>query len=383
MPRIRAAFDRGRGAALDLARDSAWPLVVYAISRAMVFAAVGATLRTRGPISFGAIVNNLGQWDGAWYIDLARDGYPGFVPEAGGRAIQSTLAFFPAFPAAMRAVHWVTGVSWLVSGVVVANLFGGVATVLLRNLVRRFWGEASGRRAALLFCFFPGAFVLSMIYAEALMISAVLACLLALSKRWWFLAGVFGAVASASRPNGLVVAGACAWAAFVAIRNERNWRSLFAPLIAPLGFVAAIAYIGHRTGEAGAWFRVEEEAWAEHIDYGAKVIERIGDVIDKPLIDLYALVTTAGLVFAIVTLVLLVRMRPPGTVLVYAVGMVVLTVISETLGLRPRFLLTAFPLIVALAHRVRGDTYSVVLASSAAMLAAMCTVTFTTLELAP
>jgi hypothetical protein len=79
-------------------------------------------------------------------------------------------------------------------------------------------------------------------------------------------------------------------------------------------------------------------------------------------------VALAGTVIMAVTLVLLIRARPPGPVLVYAIGVIVLALVSETLGARPRFVLTAFPLVVAPGRWLRGNGYAVALACSATLL---------------
>jgi hypothetical protein len=381
--RAPSLVSRSRARATALARDSAWPLAVYAISRAVVLGAFAAGMRTRGDLSFHGIITTLAQWDGAWYVKLADEGYPSFVPEEAGRAAWSTLAFFPAFPALMRVVETVLGVSYIAAGVIVAHVFGAVAVVLLRNLVRRYIAPDTARRTVIFFCFFPGAFVLSMVYTESLMISAVLACLLALLDRRWLLAGICAAVASGTRPNGIIVGLACAWAAFEAIRNDRDWRALVAPLLAPVGIIASLVYIGARSGERLAWFRVQREAWHERIDFGEEVVDRLWEVIEHPLEDTYALVTTLGLLFTIAALVLLIRMRPPAILVVYTIGMVLLTVVSETLGLRPRFVLTAFPLLIAVAHHVRAESFSTLVATSGAGLAAIVAITVTTVELPP
>ena len=45
----------------------------------------------------GGLLTNT--WDAGWYLEVARHGYPGVVPEQAGHAAQSTLGFFPALSA--------------------------------------------------------------------------------------------------------------------------------------------------------------------------------------------------------------------------------------------------------------------------------------------
>ena len=70
-------------------------------------------------------------------------------------------------------------------GVLVSTVLGGLAVGLVWLLVREVEDEAAATRAAVAFSFFPGAFVLSMAYSEALLVAAAGACLLFLVRRQW------------------------------------------------------------------------------------------------------------------------------------------------------------------------------------------------------
>ena len=77
------------------------------------------------------------------------------------------------------------------SGVIISGAGGLVTAVLVQRLAKGWWGEAAGRRAVAIFCLFPGSVVFSMAYAEGLMLPLVAACILALQKRRWLLAGIW------------------------------------------------------------------------------------------------------------------------------------------------------------------------------------------------
>ena len=84
-----------------------------------------------------------------------------------------------------------------------------------------------------------------------------------------------------------------------------------------------------------------------------------------------------GTVAAVIGVVLMFREHQPPPVILYGLGAVVAAAISQPVGLRPRFLMLAFPLIIALATRYQGRTYRWLVALSALLLAG-----FTVLELA-
>ena len=144
--------------------------------------------------------------------------------------------------------------------------FAVAASVLLWFFVRELRGAAVADRAVALFCFFPGSFVLSMTYSESMFIALAIGCLWALVRRQWLLAGVIAAVATATRSNGLALCAACAFAAGVAIYERREWRSLIAPVLSPVGMLTFFAYLWHHTGDPRAWFKVQRYGWDEAFD---------------------------------------------------------------------------------------------------------------------
>jgi hypothetical protein len=85
-------------------------------------------------------------------------------------------------------------------------------------------------RAVLLFCFLPGAYVLSFSSPDSLLVLAAAICLLNLTRGHWVVAGVAGALATATRPVGLAVV-VCAVVAApvevgegdVVIGGRRSW----------------------------------------------------------------------------------------------------------------------------------------------------------------
>src|SRR4029453_404078 len=104
-------------------------------------------------------------------------------------------------------------------------------------------------RAMLLMAFFPGSFVLSFAYSEAMLLVLAAGCLLCLQKRQWLVGGVLASPRAATRPHGIALIAACAVAALLAIIQRREWRSLIAPLLAPVGFIAFHIFLWDRTGE--------------------------------------------------------------------------------------------------------------------------------------
>ena len=360
-------------------RPLAVPLLAWFASRVLTVAAIAVGNHLRRS---QLVIDALHLWDGNWYLSAA-DGYeyPSALVEHTG---QINIAFFPLFPLLIRLVRGVTGWTTLASSVLVTIVFGALAIVVIWLLVHRLAGREVADRSALLISFFPGTIALTLIYSEGVMLVAVAGCLLALTQRRWVLAGLLGAAASAARPNGLAAAAACAIAALLALRDDRDWGALVAPILAPLGFLAYMAWLSVNTGSPTIWFRVQREGWGEGIDWGRTTFAEIQWWIPHLWQDLNFLnipfivhLRLAGLVVLVLALIAMIRWRPPAILWGYTLAVLAPSLLSQTLGARPRFLFTAFPLIVAIAWWARGVWFSAVLACSAVLLA-LTTIIYTT-----
>ena len=224
-----------------------------------------------------------------------------------------------------------------------------IAVVLVGLLARRLFGVQVAERAMVLFAVFPGSFVLSYAYAEALLIVLAAACLLFLVDERWLLAGVAAGLATATRPNGIALVAACAVAAGIAIHRRRDWLSLIAPLLAPVGFISFQLFLAGHTGESWPWFRVQREAWREGTSFGATAISNTLSFVTHPLQSPTDALTAASL-FALLGGLWCLWKRPlPWPMIAYVAVVIALMLLPATVTARPRFLYTAFPLIICAA----------------------------------
>lgn len=327
-------------------------------------------------------VDALGAWDAGYYLQIAEGGYPSeFSPTT-----TSVHGFFPLFPMLVRAVHRVTGLEHFRAAVALNVVLSAAAMVAIWLLVERLADKAAAHRAVLLIAFFPWAFVLTMTYAEPLLLLCAAVTLLALLDRRWLLAGLAAAAASAARPNGLALALCCAWASFEAIRVRREWRSLLAPILAPTGLLAFFTLLGVRTGDFLANLHMKDRALGDQgigLD-PASAMPRLRGLWNAPLNDLNFL----GSVVCVVLLVLMVfamwRWRPPVILWLYAVPVVLLAIVYTTYGSMPRFVLTAFPFVAAVGVAVRSTAaFGMLLGGSAMVMAAIYVTVVTSITFTP
>ena len=290
-------------------------------------------------------------WDGLWYLRIVRFGYPSFVPQnITYDDTEARLAFFPAFPHLVRIVDAVLPGGDTLAALILNLVLGAGFIVLVGLLARSWFGVSVAKRAMILCALFPGSFVLSFAYSEALLLFLAAACLLLLQKEKWFLAGLVAMFATATRPNGIAVVAACAVAAFLAWRVSKSLRPFIAPLLSPIGFIGYQLWINNHADESGVWFRVQGEAWKEGASFGLTAIRRTLEAFTQPLTSPTDLITAASFVLTLFLLWLVwKRHRIPLPALAYSAVVIALMLLPATVTARPRFLFTAFPLFIAAA----------------------------------
>ncbi len=353
------AQPNGRGSA-SWRRAIAVGLGAYVISRLCVVAAtavrasqvvVDARADDESEPGVVDIVSGvLTSWDGRWYLDLVRLGYPDSIPaNITYEQVEARAAFFPLYPWTVRVADAVLPGGDTVAALAINFVLGAISVVLVGLLARRLYNVSVAARAMTLYAVFPGSAILSFAYSEALLIVLAAACLLLLLDERWLLAGLTAALATGTRPNGIAVVAACMVASYFAIRERRQWWSLISVALAPVGFVFFQWYVDHTAGERGAWFRVQREAWSEGTSFGATAVTNTLGFFTSPLsspADALTALSMATLVFMVFCAW---RARLSWILVAYCVVVIALMLIPETVTARPRFLFTAFPLFIAVA----------------------------------
>ena len=302
------------------------------------------------PGSPWALVNGVfTQWDGLWYMEIVRNGYPTSIPpNVTYFQLEARAAFFPLFPMVARVFDWILPGGDTLAALGINVLLAVAGMIVVGHLARRLYDNDVAERAMVLFAVFPGSFVLSYAYAEALLILLAALCLWFLLDKHWLLAGLAAALATATRPNGIALVAACLVAAIIAIKKHRDWWSLIAPLLAPVGFIAFQIYLYARTDE-WAWFRVQREAWREGTSFGGTAISNTLSFFTHPLASPTDALTAASMAALLLGLWCLWRKRLPWPMVAYIAVVVLLMLLPATVTARPRFLFTAFPLFISAA----------------------------------
>ena len=344
---------------------------VFLLSRiAVLIAAAGIVL-----VAGSSISEVLSRWDGGWYLSIVRDGYPAEIPAGLGVAGQSSVAFFPGYPLLIRAVSEPLGLSTVFVGAAISMLAGLGAILLLWRLAARLTEVETADRTVVLFSFLPSSFVLSMVYADALFLVLVIACLLALLDEKWAAAGIAAAGAGFVRPSGVILVIVCAAAAGIAVVRDHDWGSLVAPVLAPLGVLSYFLYLRTHTGSFFAFVQVEDRGWHNRFDFGAANARAIARNLSEGRLTFFIAILGVVVLGAAVGIWLLVRWRPPAVIVTYVLCVVVLAFLVSRPTSVPRFLLLAFPLLIAVARELPERAVAPVAGASGALMVALFFVT--------
>lgn len=197
-------------------------------------------------------------WDSGWFFDIASRGYY-FNPEG-----QSSIAFFPFYPMLMRALAWPFGATdraiWI-AGIVVSYVAFAWALLAVHRFTQQVFGDReAARRAVLYLAIFPFSLFFTRVYAESLFL---LTSVLAVSSAYeghWRRAGIWGALATLTRPNGILIALPLA---LLALGGRPAAGVLATRLVAlslvPAGLAAYCAYVYALSGDPLAWLSAQED----------------------------------------------------------------------------------------------------------------------------
>ena len=347
-------------------RLSLRPILLYLASRAGMLLVAGAT----SSVARQPLVKSLTPWDSTWYLTIAGSGYVRHIPPGTGNPAQSDLGFFPLIPLLTRATHLVTGFGIPVAGLVTTFLLGLAAAVAVWWMLRDVFGQTGADRGTALIFFSPGALVLSLVYTEAGTILFVALALMALKRHRWVLAGLAAAVATTADPVGCAAIVPCIVAAVIAIRRTGEWKSLAAPLIAPLGVGTFFAYLWVHTGSPFEYFLAQRAGWQGGTYFGG-IPGAIAHLVNHGFADPDYGVKAVSIVIAVGLLVVFFRARPPATWVAYVVAVLAFGAISPIIGVTPRLALRGFPLLGVVGAKLPGLWFEVVFGLSVLSMAAL------------
>ncbi len=176
--------------------------------------------RSGAPADGGPLLSAWYRWDAEWYLRIAGNG-----PQMGYSSYWvnkdhhfSAFAFFPLYPLTVRAAATVVPGALdavpfggpaqpqlIAVSLVVSNVIFALALVALYLLALARAGPAAARRAVWLLCLFPTSVFFSAPYSEGMFLLWLVLFFLMLQRQRWWLAGLCGALAAATRSLGVAL----------------------------------------------------------------------------------------------------------------------------------------------------------------------------------
>ena len=176
---------------------------------------------TKGKDVFSVFTSLFVRWDSVWYLGIAQSGYPLGIAKPFGGVFQfytpladPQWAFFPLYPAAMRAFaslivgfNNVNTPSLIVSGIIISNTAFFVSIYFFYKLTNKLFNSTKTALISVVFYSFWIATVFySAVYSEALFMALALGSFYYLEEKRYWPAIVLGLLAAFTRSDGFLVA---------------------------------------------------------------------------------------------------------------------------------------------------------------------------------
>lgn len=147
------------------------------------------------PLTFNTVVYSWYHWEATRYLTIATQGY----------LSKGYLAYFPLYPATVHTLSMILHQDPLIIGMLVSNLAFFAALMLLYRFVAKEFDQETAQRCVLYLTIFPTAALYFAAYAESLFLLFVLASFYTLRQRMWWLAGLFGGLATLTDAAGILL----------------------------------------------------------------------------------------------------------------------------------------------------------------------------------
>lgn len=336
----------------------AW-FVVLQLFGVLLFGAISYgenTLSTPNEERAPRLLEAPARWDSGYYTNIAERGYQG--PE------DTHLAFFPAYPLMLRAMASV-GLSYGFAALLINVVSLTIANISLFKITKKLLAkDRLGYVTVLLFLAFPSSFFMNAVYGEAMYMALALTSFWFAQNRRWGLACILLAFASAVRLPAAMLVAAVGFE-YIASHNY-NLRRLFNRdllwfMVAPLGLISYLAYQYARYADPLAFHAVYALGW-EYQVFSANIPKLLWVELKRAAYHLIVLrqplapemMHLPSWCMALFTIVLGIKKRvklSPGMVF-FTTSSLVLFSLNSNLVSSQRYILTLFPIFIALAQLI-------------------------------
>ena len=301
----------------------------------------------------------LANFDGVHYLGISENGY------LGTGLIQ---AFFPFYPFLMRAIDFFVN-NYLISGLLISHFFALLSFLAFYYLVKAEYSKKVAQWSLIFFACFVSSFYLRSLYNESLFLTLLFTSLIAAKKRLYLIAGLLGALASATR-----VVGVFLWPSLllmVFLQDRRQGSAYFAVTISALGLLAYMLYLDIYFADPLYFLNVQAEfgasRQAEFVSFPQVIWRYLKIFYTVRPIDwkYYAYLQEFFLsVLAFFGLIMaswqnfMKKIKMNWAYLIFAWGAYLLPTLTGNFSSMPRYILVCFPLFIYLAIFLEKKSWS-------------------------
>lgn len=290
-------------------------------------------------------------WDGGHFLGIAKSGY----------LHPFQYAFFPLFPLLIKIFALLLGGQYLVSGLFLSNFFLLLALIFCFKLCQLDFGSQVARKTIFFILIFPTSFFLAAVYSESLFLFLVCSSFYFARQKKWLVASFLAALASATRPLGIVLLPAFLFEYLY----QKQFRlkidgNFFAIFFSSLGLVFYLVYLKITTGNPWIFLHAQEHwqrtlsfPWQSLMSYGYSVLT--GNLVGSPSYAQILVEFATALIFLLILIFSSVYIRI--SYLIYSFFYLIATFASGSLLSQPRLVLVVFPAFITLALWSRNKIF--------------------------
>jgi Gpi18-like mannosyltransferase len=228
-----------------------WAILIFLCSRAVValglvfsqkYLPIATDVWSAGPFWYHQLL----QWDSEWYFKIVTEGYR----YSGDPTIPQNIVFYPLYPMLTQGLAAISGLTASDALLLVSNVAGLLAIVLLFKLVREEFGDHLALTTTALLSFFPTSVLLSAGYTEPLELLLTVSFFLALKRKYYLSAALLAGLAVADRSTGIVLLPILLWEMWLN-RDQKPFLPALIPcvLIATSGLWLFMIYLWYSFGD--------------------------------------------------------------------------------------------------------------------------------------
>ncbi|MBI5358737.1 hypothetical protein HZB69_03900 [Candidatus Amesbacteria bacterium] len=287
-------------------------------------------------------------FDGNHYLTIARRGY-GYAQQA----------FFPLYPNLIR--YFSKYIPPITASVTISIICFSVTLIYLVKLVRLDDpNNVVAKWTIVSLLVFPTSFFFGSVYTESLFLMLVILSFYCARTRYWWPAGIFGALASYTRFVGIFLLPALI---FEWYETSKNKKDLIPILLIPVGLLTYMNFLGKTTGDPLAFVHVQKlfgQGRSEKLILLYQVFWRYIKMIftvdlKNPIYPTLVLEFVTGLAFLWASITVAIRQRR--SYAVFAVMSYLVPTLTGNLVSLPRYILTAFPFYIGYGRFLSQNKY--------------------------